>query len=201
MIIVGLTGGIASGKTTILNLIKIKKIKTHDSDLVVRSLYKKPSYEFLNYLRSIGFKNFIKNKKINKNLIKRDALKSKKKLIELEKFLHQKVQKSRNAFLKKNKEKKRKLVVLDIPLLFEKKLEKICNLIIYAACPVQIRIKRALKRKNTNIKNIKKIISLQLEDKYKIKKADYIIDTSKTKNHTKQQTTKTIKKIYERSSS
>ena len=55
MIVVGLTGGIASGKTSILNFIKKQNIPTHDSDAVVASLYNKPSKEFINYLKSNGF--------------------------------------------------------------------------------------------------------------------------------------------------
>jgi len=51
MIIVGLTGGIASGKTTIINYIKKKNIPTHDSDALVGSLYKKPTESFLKYLK------------------------------------------------------------------------------------------------------------------------------------------------------
>ena len=60
MIVIGLTGGIASGKTTILNFIKKQNIPVHDSDDCVRKLYENPTQNFLDYLKSIGLKNAIK---------------------------------------------------------------------------------------------------------------------------------------------
>ena len=53
MIIVGLTGGIASGKTTITNFLKKKRMKIHDSDLVIKNIYSKPPLKFINYLKTI----------------------------------------------------------------------------------------------------------------------------------------------------
>ena len=66
MIVIGLTGGIASGKTTILNFIKKQNIPVHDSDDFVRRLYENPTQNFLDYLKSIGLKNAIKKNKIHK---------------------------------------------------------------------------------------------------------------------------------------
>ena len=69
MIIVGLTGGIASGKTTITNFLKKKKYFVHDSDAIVKLIYSNPTSIFLKYLKKIGLLNSIKGKKINKNII------------------------------------------------------------------------------------------------------------------------------------
>ena len=83
MIVVGLTGGIASGKSFVLKYLIKHKIPTHDSDSSVDDFYKKPSYKFLKYLIKEGFEEAIKNKKIEKKII-RDLIfnnKSKKKQI------------------------------------------------------------------------------------------------------------------------
>ena len=61
-IIIGLTGGVASGKTTISNFLKKQNIPVHDSDAVVTSLYKNFSIELVCYLRSIGLAKAIKQK-------------------------------------------------------------------------------------------------------------------------------------------
>ena len=127
--IVGLTGGIASGKTTILNFIKKHNIPTHDSDLVVGNLYKSSSIEFINLLNSIGLSEVIKRKKINKNMVRKMVLKNNNKLRKLEEFIHKKVKLSRDRFIKKNKWLRKKIIILDIPLLFENKLENICDYI------------------------------------------------------------------------
>ena len=68
MIILGLTGGIASGKTTIVNFLKKKKLAIHDSDAVVKKIYSNPTQEFIKYLKKTSLSNSIKNKKINKKI-------------------------------------------------------------------------------------------------------------------------------------
>ena len=83
----------------------------------------------------------------------------------LEGYLHKEVKKARNIFLKKNKEKKTKIVFLDIPLLFENKLEKICDYSILLYAPLRIRKQRAIKRKGMNKTILEKIIKNQLNDK------------------------------------
>ena len=91
MIIVGLTGGIASGKTTILKYVKELKVPVHDSDKVVSLLYKKPTKNFIAYLSGEGLIESKIIKTINKKEIRRRVLKNPKKLKALEKIIHKKV--------------------------------------------------------------------------------------------------------------
>jgi len=194
-IIIGLTGGIASGKSTILKFIKKQNIPTHDSDVVVRSLYKSPTKEFINLLDLIGLSKAIKQKKINKNIIKNEILNNKKKLKKLEKFIHNKVKVSRDKFIKKNKKLRKKLIVLDIPLLFENKLDSMFDYIFLAYCPLKIRVSRALRRKDMNKKNLKSFIKLQIPDRIKIIKSDFVINTYIPKSQSNIQTLKAIEII------
>ena len=135
MIVVGLTGGIASGKTTIANFLKKKCFAVHDSDLVVKKLYSKPTSNFLKHLNTINLSHSIKNKKINKNIIRVEIFNNKNKKRKLEKFIHNEVRKSRKEFLIKHKSKKTKIVILDIPLLFEAKLQVVCDYVILLYLP------------------------------------------------------------------
>ena len=178
-IIVGLTGGIASGKSFVASYLKKIKIPTHESDEVVKLLYKDPSNNFLNYLKKNGFEKSISNKKINKKYIRDEIFEKVKKRKILEKYLHKEVGFSRNIFLQKNKHKK--IVFLDIPLLFENKLEKKCNLVCSTICPLKIRKQRALKRRNINISLFHQIIKTQITDIERKKKSNYLINTSNTK--------------------
>ena len=72
MIVVGLTGGIASGKTTIVKFLKKKRFPVHDSDAVVWRIYSKPSAVFIKYLKTIGLKHALKKNKINKVIIREE---------------------------------------------------------------------------------------------------------------------------------
>ena len=198
MIVIGLTGGIASGKTTITNFLKKKKFAVHDSDSVVKKIYSKPELKFLNYLEKTNLKNSIKGNKIDKKTIREEIFTNTEKRKLLEKYLHAKVKKSRDIFLKKNRQKKTQIVFLDIPLLFENKLEKICNYTILFYAPLKIRKQRAIRRRGMQKKILVKIIKSQLSDKIKKKKADFIINTSASKNQCFNKILKTIKHIKDK---
>ena len=193
--IVGLTGGVASGKTTILNFLKKQNIPTHDSDAVVTSLYKNSSIELVCFLRSIGLAKSIKQKKIDKNVLRHEVLNNKSKLKKLEKFVHEKVKFSRNKFIKKNKLLRKKIIILDVPLLFENKLENICDYIFLAYSPLKLRVSRALRRKNMGRGILNKIIKLQMPDKLKIIKSDFVINTAIDKTNSNKQTLEAIRVI------
>ena len=126
MIVVGLTGGIASGKTTIVKLLKKNKLAVHDSDSVVGEIYSKPKTKFLSHLKKINLGKSLKGKNIDKKIVREEIFNNTKKRKLLESYIHTEVKKDRNVFLKKHKQKKTKITFLDIPLLFENKLEKIC---------------------------------------------------------------------------
>ena len=198
MIVIGLTGGIASGKTTITNFLKKKKFALHDSDFVVKKIYSKPEPKFLSYLKKTNLKNSIKCNKIDKKTIREEIFINTEKRKLLEKYLHAKVKKSRDIFLKKNRQKKTQIVFLDIPLLFENKLEKICNYTILFYAPLKIRKQRAIRRKGMQKRMLLKIIKSQLSDKIKKKKADFIINTSASKDRCFNKILKTIEKIKDK---
>ena len=194
-IVVGLTGGIASGKTTIVDFLRKNKLAVHDSDLVVGGIYSKPKTKFLNYLKKTSLGKSIKGKNIDKEIVREEIFNNIKKRKLLESYVHDEVKKVRNIFIKKHKQKKTRIIFLDIPLLFEKKLEKICDFIILFYAPLTIRKKRAIRRRGMQKKILEKIIKSQLNDKIKKKKADFAIDTSINKNQCFNEVLKTIKLI------
>ena len=197
-IFVGLTGGIATGKSTIVKFLQKKEYKVHDSDLVVNQIYSQPNKKLFSTLKKIGLSKSIKNKKIDKNLIRDEIFSNKIKKKKLEKFLHKEVRISRNLFIKKHKNKRNKIIFFDIPLLFEAKLTHICHYIILLYAPKKTKIERALKRKTINKKIITKIIKNQIDDKTKKKKSDYIINTSKPKKHCFKMILEAISNILEK---
>ena len=195
MKIVGLTGGIASGKTTIINFLKKKKFIVHESDKVVKKLYSSPNKKFLSYLKKNNFSTAINKKKINKKIVREEIFNNTQKRKKIESFIHNEVKKSRTSFLKTNKARKAQIVILDIPLLFEAKLTKMCDYIILLHAPKKLRINRALKRRGMNKKILFKILKHQLNDTYKKDRSNFIIDTSKTKNYCFNKILKILEKI------
>ena len=179
--VVGLTGGICSGKTTVLNFIKKRGIPAHDSDEVVRVLYLRPPRDFVSFLKKTKLLHIKKNNEIDKKKIRQIIFNNKNKKMLLEKYIHKEVAISRNLFLKKNK---KKVVLLDIPLLFEKKLQNICDYVILVCAPIEIRKKRAMSRKGMNKEILKKILRSQLRDSFKKKRSDFVINTKDSKKLT-----------------
>ena len=84
---------------------------------------------------------------------------------------------------------------MDTPLLFENKLEKICDFTILFYAPITIRKKRAIKRRGMQKKILEKIINSQLSDKIKKNKADFIVNTSVNKSGCFNEVLKIIKSI------
>ena len=195
MKIIGLTGGIASGKTTITKLLKRRNLAVHDSDFVVRGLYSKPKKNLLIFLKKITLGRSIKNNVVDRHIIREEIFNNVKKRKLLEKYIHLEVKKNRELFLKKHKKKKTKIVFLDIPLLFENKLEKQCDNTILLYSPLKLRKQRALKRAGMQKKTLEKIIKTQLSDKIKKTKTDFVVNTSKSKNKSLNEILKMVKLI------
>ena len=196
-IFVGLTGGIATGKSTIVEFLQKNGYKVHDSDLVVNKMYSQPTKQLFATLKKIGLSKSIKKNQINKKIIRDEIFSSKTKKKKLEQFIHKEVRISRNLFIKKHKNKKNKIIFFDIPLLFEAKLIHICDYIILLCAPKKIKIERALKRKNIDKEVVIKILENQIDDKIKKKKSDYIINTTKQKKHSFKMILKAISNILE----
>ena len=182
MLVVGLTGGIASGKSFVVEYLKKFKIPSHDSDEAIDLLYKKPTKVFLKYLEKNNFGNAIKGKKINKNLIKEEIFKSSDQRKKLEFFLHEYVGQKRKAFLKKNKNKK--IVFLDIPLLFERKLQKEYDFICSTIASLKTREKRAIQRRGMTKKIFKLIVKAQVKDWERRYMSSFVINTQGTRSKT-----------------
>ena len=179
MIIIGITGSIGMGKTTIASIFTKLNIPTHDSDATVALLLDK-NVNVINQITEKWPTCIISSK--NKNSINKIKLsdiifkeKSQKKF--LEGIIHPHVMDSRDLFLKKNINIKKKIVGLDVPLLYETRTDKICNYVFLAYASKKIQRKRVLKRKNMTAKKFENITSSQISDLKKKSNNPLIIRT------------------------
>ena len=172
MIKIGITGSIASGKTTAGKIVSKKRGPFFSADIVVKSLYKK-----LKFRKLVAKKLAFKLDKNFKESIKRKILLKKQNLKVLEKIVHPQVRKEMFAFIKKNQ--KKKFLFLEIPLLIESKLMKNFDLIIFIKSKKKIRLKRYLS-KGGDIKLFSFLNNQQLKESKKINFADYIIVNNKS---------------------
>ena len=179
--LVGITGGIGSGKTTFSKHLKKLGYVVHESDAVVSEIYNKPKKQFLSFIKEKISQDATNHNKINKAEIANIIFSNNKIKKLLEKRIHKEVQVSREAFIKKYTKKKKKIIFADIPLLFENKLEKSFDSVICIISSKKNRAKRVLKNKKFTKENLNKIFKAQTTDKERKKRSQIIINNNKTK--------------------
>ncbi|MGH1378510.1 MAG: dephospho-CoA kinase [Alphaproteobacteria bacterium] len=182
MIVIGLTGSIAMGKSTIGSMMKNINIPVHESDHVVHELLKRESVARPAIEASFPLSEYpqiydkktkeLKRKEFGDLIFQNDDNKE-----ILESILHPLVQKSQNEFIRAETLKGREIVCLDIPLLFETDAQKRVDYTIVVSAPYFIQRERALSRPNMNEEKFNAIIEKQMPDKEKCARADYIIKT------------------------
>ena len=192
---IAITGGIGSGKSTFCIKLKEKDFKIHSSDEQVAEIYKNPDKKFVTYLRTIGLSKSISKKNINKKIISKIIFENKHIRKKLELYIFNIVRKKRSNFIKQEKQKKTKLIFIDIPLLFENNLEKQFNKVISIIASKQIRLKRLKKTRKMTETQFENIIRSQTSDVIRKKKSDYIIYNNSTLRDYKTKINKLINKL------
>ncbi len=172
MIKIGITGSLASGKSTASKIISKNNGPLFSADKEVKDLYKNKSFrnkiaKALKLKRSKNLKKEIKNKAINKKL----------NFKTLEKIIHPLVRKKMHLFLKKNKKKKK--IFLEIPLLVESKLTKHFDVVIFIKSRTDVRRKRYIK-KGGNLEIFRLLDKQQLKDTVKMKVCDHVVINNKS---------------------
>ena len=179
MIIIGITGSIGMGKSTIASMLKFFGIPIHDSDLVVKGLIetnalvlKKIKKNWPEVIDITDSKEIINKSKLSEIIFNDITCKE-----NLEKIIHPLVNKKRKMFLKKY-EFKKNIVGMDVPLLYETGLNKICNYIFLALTSEENQAKRVLKRKKMTKEKFISIKENQWSDEMKKEQKPYIINTT-----------------------
>ena len=192
---IAITGGIGSGKSTFCSKLKEKGFKIHSSDEQVAKIYKNPDKKFVTYLRTIGLSKSISKKNIDKKIISKIIFENKQIRKKLELYIFKIVRKKRSDFIKKEKQKKTKLIFIDIPLLFENNLEKHFNKVISIIASKRVRLKRLKKTRKITENQFKNITRSQTSDVIRKKKSDYVIYNNSTLKDYKIKINKLISKL------
>ena len=188
MIKVGILGDIGSGKSYVANTFGYP---VFNADYEVAKLYKKEKKIFHKLKKKLP--NYIFSFPIKKQEISKAILSKNLNLKKIVKIVHPEIQKKLKIFLNKNKNKK--LVILDIPLLLENKINHKGDILIFVQSNKLEILKRLKKRENYNIKLMNKFKNIQLPLDYKKKKSNFIIKNNFTKKSLKKSIKLVLKKI------
>ena len=188
MIKIGILGDIGSGKSYVA---KNFGYPVFNADVEVGKLYKKDKKIF-NKLKKVLSK-YIYSFPINKDEISNAILANKFNLKKIVKIVHLEIRKKMNIFIKKNINQK--IVILDIPLLLENKINTKNDILVFVLSKKIDIFKRLKKRKNFNLKLLKKFRNIQLPLDYKKKKSNFIIKNNFTKLKIKKSISDILKEI------
>ena len=188
MIRIGILGEIGSGKSFVA---KVFGYPVFNADYEVSKLYKKDKKIFIKLNKKLP--KYIFKFPIDKNEITTAILSNKNNLKKIITIVHKEIKKKMKLFLKKNKGNK--IVILDIPLLLENKINNKQDILIFVDSKKKDIEKRLIKRKNFDRKLFNKFKKLQLSSSYKKRKSDFIIKNDFKKQSVKNEIKNILKKI------
>jgi len=188
MIKIGILGDIGSGKSYVA---KSFGYPVFNADHQVAELYKKNKKIFYKLKKILP--KYISKFPIDKKEITNAILANKNNLKKIVKIVHSEVRKKMLLFLKKNH--KAKIVILDIPLLLENKINDKKDILVFVDSKKSEILKRLKKRKNFNLKIFQKFKDIQLSSNYKKKKSHFIIKNDFRKKSVKTGINNVLKRI------
>ena len=191
--IVGLTGGIGSGKTTVANFFKELEIPVYISDIEAKALMIRSKVIKRKLIQLFGDEAY-SSKKLNKSFIANKIFNDKTLLEKMNNIVHPRVGSHFKRWLKKQDAP---YVIKEAAIFFENNTYKNLDYIITVIAPETTRIERVISRDNSSIKKIKAIINNQWSDDQKIKLSDFVIENIElleTKNQVKKIHQKILKK-------
>ena len=188
MIKIGILGDIGSGKTYVANNFGHP---VFNADEEVKKIYKKDRKIFLKLKKILP--KYIHTFPVKKDEITNAILNNKSNLKKIIKIVHPNVRKKMNFFLKKNKNKK--IVILDIPLLLENKINKKNDILVFVQSKKIDILKRLKKRQNFDLKIFNLLRNFQLPIDYKKRNSKFIIKNNFKKKTVKRSIVKILKEI------
>jgi dephospho-CoA kinase len=171
MKIIGLTGGIGSGKSTVLELFKILGVKTYSADESAKKLVNTDPY-LINLIKSSFGENIYDKGQLNSKKLSKIVFEDTEKLKLLNSIIHPVVAKDFKLFLNSNNED---YIVKEAAIIFETKSENNYDKIIFIQSPLEIRIERVINRDNISREEVMKRINNQIDENLIIDKCDYVI--------------------------
>lgn len=178
--VLGLTGGIATGKSTAAAFFKRKGIPVIDADQVAHQLIKPGESGWQAVKDNFGAEFLQPDQTINRQKLAKLVFANQEQLQKLNRLLHPLINREMAAEVEIFRRLRVKMVVLDVPLLYETGEDKLCDRVLVISLPKQEEIKRLRKRNRLNQKEAEERLKSQMPLCEKEARADYIVDNTAT---------------------
>jgi dephospho-CoA kinase len=173
MILIGLTGSIAMGKSTVAAMFAAAGAPVFDSDAAVHAFYRSPEAQII----EAEFPGVSRDGAIDRNRLADRVVDDSSALARLEGIVHPVVEMAREAFVRKALAERARQVVIDIPLLLEIGADRSVDLVIVVSAPASVQKARALARPGMTRQRFESILARQASDREKRRRAHFVVDT------------------------
>jgi len=198
MVIVALTGGIGSGKSTVAKMCKDEGAYVIDYDHLARLVVEPDKPAWKDIIAYFGPEILSPDRTLNRSALGEIVFSDVKSRKALEGFTHPRIFDERDTLIKAIKAKDPfSIVVIDFPLLFELGLSKKFDKVILASVPRDVQLKRIIKRDGLQIKEAERRLDAQIPIEEKRSLSDYIINTNGSLDDTRNQVRKVINELKE----
>jgi dephospho-CoA kinase len=185
--ILGLTGGIATGKSTVSAMLRERGIPVIDADLIAREVVEPgmPAYEAI--VQHFGRDILLPNGQINRKQLGEIVFSDETERQKLNAIVHPEVRRVMREEAERAEREGADIVFMDIPLLFESKLQHMVDKIVVVYAPASMQLTRMMERDELDEEQAKKRLRAQFPIEQKKLDADYVIDNTGTREGTERQ--------------
>jgi dephospho-CoA kinase len=195
MIVIGLTGGIASGKSTVSKMICDLNIPVIDTDKMAKETLKKGKPAYQKVVEVFTKDILLPGGDINRKKLGRIVFGNEERRQQLNKIVHPIVWKEVELEIKQYASKGAKVVVVDVPLLFESSFDRICDVTICVYTTAFKQLERLMERDYIDETYAKMKIEAQMPLEEKCAKSDFVIDNSRSILETKKELTEILRQL------
>jgi dephospho-CoA kinase len=175
MLVIGLTGSIGMGKSTTAALFRVFGVPVHDSDRAVHDLYRGEARDEI----AAAFPAAMTRDGLDRQLLASEVLGNPQALRRLEAIIHPRVSAHRLAFVHACRQAGARIVVCDIPLLFETGADRTVDLVVVVSASAPVQKARVLARPAMTLGRFDAIMAKQIADSEKRRRAHVVIDTGR----------------------
>jgi dephospho-CoA kinase len=193
MIVLGLTGGIGMGKSTAAAAFRRARIPVFDADAAVHRLQARGGRAV--WAIEAAFPGTVRDGAIDRMALRQAVLGKPDALARLEGILHPMVQREERAFVAQGRRRGNRVVVLDIPLLFETGGDARVDRVVVVSAPRSVQMQRVRGRRRMNAADIAAVIARQMPDSEKRRRADVVVHTGLSRHHSLRTLSRLIREV------
>lgn len=191
MIRIGLTGSIGMGKSTTAKMFAAEGVPVHDADATVHALYSGRAAPLI----EAAFPGTVSDGKVDRTLLSPHVLGKPEAMKKLEAIVHPLVREEEQLFLQRARADHRRIVMLDIPLLFETGGEARVDVVVVVTADAQVQRDRVLARPGMSEDRFEAILAKQMPDAEKRRRAHFLVDTGRGMEAAKRQVRAILKAL------